>query len=205
MNWIFSFKNTGSEYVPRKTNHDIWIFLILFVLAFAAIVGYGRYLKQRNTLHGNTLAAHSIVTALSEYPGNGLYQPAPGPYIDLDTEAGDLTADASVSEIDYDTWKEALGDCFAEKCFDSFYYDSARTAILDHAMAQGITLTIVSIDDGELDGNIQHFMVTVKAEKDRAVIDDFMLDYRIIYSKDDLSRIQKAELADYGDFIEKCR
>ena len=149
-----------------------------------------------------------LLKAMTEYPGNGLYDPAET-VIGLDapepTEEELAEAEQRATE-EKEAWQKAVGECFADGMFDTFYKEWFRTVYLGVAQANGLETAVTSFgieDDASQDSdNIEHALITVIAtDKDRET-KSFDMDWQIIFDKDDTDLIQKVELTDDGGFFE---
>lgn len=149
-----------------------------------------------------------LLKAMTEYPGNGLYDPAET-VIGLDapepTEEELAEAEQRATE-EKEAWQKAVGECFADGMFDTFYKEWFRTEYLGVARANGLETAVTSFgieDDASQDSdNIEHALITVIAtDKDRET-KSFDMDWQIIFDKDDTDLIQKVELTDDGGFFE---
>ena len=115
-----------------------------------------------------------LLKAMPEYPGNGLYDPAET-VIGLDapepTEEELAEAEQRATE-EKEAWQKAVGECFADGMFDTFYKEWFRTVYLGVAQANGLETAVTSFgieDDASQDSdNIEHALITVIAtDKDR--------------------------------------
>ena len=149
-----------------------------------------------------------LLKAMTEYPGNGLYDPAET-VIGLDapepTEEELAEAEQRATE-EKEAWQKAVGGCFADGMFDTFYKEWFRTEYLGVARANGLETAVTSFgieDDASQDSdNIEHALITVIAtDKDRET-KSFDMDWQIVFDKDDTDLIQKVELTDDGGFFE---
>ena len=149
-----------------------------------------------------------LFKAMTEYPGNGLYDPVET-VIGLDapvpTEEELAEAEQRATE-EKEAWQKAVGECFADGMFDTFYKEWFRTEYLGVAWANGLETAVTSfgIEDDASQGsdNIEHALITVIAtDKDRET-KSFDMDWQIIFDKDDTDLIQKVELTDDGGFFE---
>ena len=149
-----------------------------------------------------------LLKAMTEYPGNGLYDPAET-VIGLDapepTEEELAEAEQRATE-EKEAWQKAVGGCFADGMFDTFYKEWFRTEYLGVAQANGLETAVTSFgieDDASQDSdNIEHALITVIAtDKDRET-KSFDMDWQIIFDKDDTDLIQKVELTDDGGLYE---
>lgn len=149
-----------------------------------------------------------LLKAMTEYPGNSLYDPAET-VIGLDapepTEEELAEAEQRATE-EKEAWQKAVGGCFADGMFDTFYKEWFRTGYLGIAQTNGLETVVISFgieDDASQDSdNIEHALITVIAtDKDRET-KSFDMDWQIIFDKDDTDLIQKVELTDDGGFFE---
>ena len=149
-----------------------------------------------------------LLKAMTEYPGNGLYDPAET-VIGLDapepTEEELAEAEQRATE-EKEAWQKAVGGCFADGMFDTFYKEWFRTGYLGIAQTNGLETVVISFgieDDASQDSdNIEHALITVIAtDKDRET-KSFDMDWQIIFDKDDTDLIQKVELTDDGGLYE---
>lgn len=149
-----------------------------------------------------------LLKAINEYPGNSLYDPAEN-VIGLDapepTEEELAEAEQRVTE-EKEAWQKAVGECFADGMFDTFYKEWFRTVYLGVAQANGLETAVTSFgiedDESQDSDNIEHALITVIAtDKDRET-KSFDMDWQIIFDKDDTDLIQKVELTDDGGLFE---
>ena len=149
-----------------------------------------------------------LLKAMTEYPGNGLYDPAET-VIGLDapepTEEELAEAEQKAAE-EKEAWQKAVGDCFADGMFDTFYKEWFRTQCLGIAWAAGLETELTSFsveDDASQDSdNIEHALITVTATDKDGAAKSFDMDWQIIFDKDDTDLIQKVELTDDGGLFE---
>ena len=134
-----------------------------------------------------------LLKAMTEYPGNGLYDPAET-VIGLDapepTEEELAEAEQRATE-EKEAWQKAVGGCFADGMFDTFYKEWFRTEYLG-----------VEDDASQDSDNIEHALRTVIATDKDGAAKSFDMDWQIIFDKDDTDLIQKVELTDDGGFFE---
>ena len=149
-----------------------------------------------------------LLKAMTEYPGNGLYDPAEN-VIGLDapepTEE-ELAESEQKAVEEKKSWQKAVGDCFADGMFDTFYKEWFRTEYLGVAQANGLETVVTSFgieDDASQDSdNIEHALITVIATDKDGAAKSFDMDWQIIFDKDDTDLIQKVELTDDGGLYE---
>jgi hypothetical protein len=149
-----------------------------------------------------------LLKAMTEYPGNGLYDPAET-VIGLDapepTEEELAEAEQRATE-EKEAWQKAVGGCFADGMFDTFYKEWFRTEYLGIAQVNGLETAVTSFgieDDASQDSdNIEHALITVIATDKDGAAKSFDMDWQIIFDKDDKDLIQKVDLTDDGGFFE---
>jgi hypothetical protein len=149
-----------------------------------------------------------LLKAMTEYPGNGLYDPAET-VIGLDAQEPteeELAESEQKAAEEKESWQKAVGDCFADGMFDTFYKEWFRTEYLGIAQANGLETAVTSFgieDDASQDSdNIEHALITVIATDKDGAAKSFDMDWQIIFDKDDKDLIQKVELTDDGGFFE---
>ena len=105
-----------------------------------------------------------------------------------------------------EAWQKAVGECFADGMFDTFYKEWFRTQCLGIAWAAGLETELTSFsveDDASQDSdNIEHALITVTATDKDGAAKSFDMDWQIIFDKDDTDLIQKVELTDDGGLFE---
>ena len=149
-----------------------------------------------------------LLKTMTEYPGNGLYDPAET-VIGLDapepTEEELAEAEQKAAK-EKEAWQKTVGDSFADGMFDTFYKEWFRTGYLGVARANGLETALTSFsveDDASQDSdNIEHALITVTATAKDGATKSFDMDWQIIFDKDDTDLIQKVELTDDGGFWE---
>ena len=149
-----------------------------------------------------------LLKAMTEYPGNSLYDPAEN-VIGLDapepTEEELAESEQKAAE-EKESWQKAVGDCFAEGMFDTFYKEWFRTGYLGVAQANGLETVVTSFgiedDAKQSSDNIEHALITVVATDKDGGTKSFNMDWQIVFDKDDTDLIQKVELTDDGGFWE---
>ena len=149
-----------------------------------------------------------LLKAMTEYPGNGLYDPAET-VIGLDapepTEEELAEAEQRATE-EKEAWQKAVGGCFADGMFDTFYKEWFRTGYLGIAQTNGLETVVISFgiedDAKQFSDNIEHALITVVATDKDGGTKSFNMDWQIVFDKDDTDLIQKVELTDDGGFFE---
>ncbi|MBR4090702.1 MAG: hypothetical protein IKK28_07525 [Mogibacterium sp.] len=149
-----------------------------------------------------------LLRAITEYPGDGLFDPE-------ETVIGLGTPEPTEEELaeseqkaaeEKEVWQKAVGDCFADGMFDTFYKEWFRTEYLGAAWARELTTTLASfgIEDDASQGsdNIEHALITVIATDKDGNTKSFDMNWQIIFDKVDTNLIQKIELIDDGGFFE---
>ena len=149
-----------------------------------------------------------LLKAMTEYPGNGLYDPAET-VIGLDapepTEEELAEAEQKAAE-EKEAWQKAVGGCFADGMFDTFYKEWFRTGYLGIAQTNGLETVVISFgiedDAKQFSDNIEHALITVVATDKDGGTKSFNMDWQIVFDKDDTDLIQKVELTDDGGLFE---
>ena len=149
-----------------------------------------------------------LLKAMTEYPGNSLYDPAEN-VIGLDapepTEEELAESEQKAAE-EKESWQKAVGDCFAEGMFDTFYKEWFRTGYLGVAQANGLETVVTSFgiedDAKQSSDNIEHALITVIATDKDGSTKSFNMDWQIVFDKDDINLIQKVVLFEDGGFWE---
>ena len=149
-----------------------------------------------------------LLKAMTEYPGNSLYDPAEN-VIGLDapepTEEELAESEQKAAE-EKESWQKAVGDCFAEGMFDTFYKEWFRNGYLGVAQANGLETVVTSFgiedDAKQSSDNIEHALITVIATDKDGSTKSFNMDWQIVFDKDDINLIQKVVLFDDGGFWE---
>ena len=149
-----------------------------------------------------------LLKAMTEYPGNGLYDPAET-VIGLDapepTEEELAEAEQRATE-EKEAWQKAVGGCFADGMFDTFYKEWFRTGYLGIAQTNGLETVVISFgiedDAKQFSDNIEHALITVVATDKDGGTKSFNMDWQIVFDKDDTDLIQKVELTDDGGLFE---
>ena len=150
----------------------------------------------------------NLLRAMTEYPGNSLYDPAET-VIGLDapepTEEELAEAEQRATE-EKEAWQKAVGGCFADCMFDTFYKEWFRTGYLGIAQTNGLETVVISFgiedDAKQFSDNIEHALITVVATDKDGGTKSFNMDWQIVFDKDDTDLIQKVELTDDGGFFE---
>lgn len=149
-----------------------------------------------------------VLKALTEYPGNGLYAPEEtviGLGADEPTGEDQGTAEEKAAE-EKEAWRNAVGGCFADGMFDTFYSKWYRTHVIGIAWAYGLTTTMLDFgieDQLPMDSdNIEHALIKVIATDNDGKTQSFDMDWQVIYDEDDHDLLQKIELVDDGGFYD---
>ena len=186
----------------RKRN--LYILSVMVIILIAAVMTA----CKTDNISKRAENEEKLLKAITEYPGDGLYDPTET-VIGLDapepTEEELAEAEQRATE-EKEAWQKAVGGCFADGMFDTFYKEWFRTEYLGVAQANGLETAVTSFgieDDASQDSdNIEHALITVIAtDKDRET-KSFDMDWQIIFDKDDTDLIQKVELTDDGGFFE---
>ena len=186
----------------RKRN--LYILSVMVIILIAAVMTA----CKTDNISKRAENEEKLLKAMTEYPGDGLYDPTET-VIGLDapvpTEEELAEAEKKAAE-EKEAWQKAVGDCFADGMFDTFYKEWFRTGYLGVAQANGLETAMTSFgieDDASQDSdNIEHALITVTATDKDGATKSFDMDWQIIFDKDDTDLIQKLELIDDGGFWE---
>ena len=127
--------------------------LLLLIIAVLAVVVFAGCGGRKTDTNGDiTGDVETLLHALLTCPNDELYD-SEGTYISLDdSEVGSTEEDL---ERDKNAWKEAIGGCFAEDRFDTFYGQWERTAFLGEAYIQGDS---IELNDIKIEDDILHII-----------------------------------------------
>ena len=186
----------------RKRN--LYIFSIMVIILIAALMTA----CKTEDITKRAENEENLLRAMTEYPGNGLYDPAET-VIGLDapepTEEELAEAEQRATE-EKEAWQKAVGGCFADGMFDTFYKEWFRTGYLGIAQTNGLETVVISFgiedDAKQFSDNIEHALITVVATDKDGGTKSFNMDWQIVFDKDDTDLIQKVELTDDGGFFE---
>lgn len=159
--------------------------------------------KQNEIPDSTTKLLHAIV----ESPNEELYHAQPteiGIGTDVPDE-GEIDATQKAVEEEKNAWDKAVGDCFSEGMFDTFWNSQGRICFLGASAVNGFQTGVKEIELVETNDNIQHIKVAVQAETSdskEAETKDFETEWRVIYDKDDPELIQTIELTEDDGFWE---
>ena len=174
--------------------------IMIGVLMINMLIGCS---KQNEIPDSTTKLLHTII----ESPNKGLYH-AQSTEIGIGTDAPDQEeADAAQKTVEEEksAWDEAVGDCFAEGMFDTFWNSQERIYFLGTSDANGCRTSVKEIELVETSDNIQHIKVTVQAgtsDSKETRRKDFGTEWRVIYDKNNPELIQTIELTDDDGFWE---
>lgn len=174
--------------------------IVIGVLMINVLIGCS---KQNEIPDSTTKLLHTII----ESPNEELYHAQPTE-IGIGTDASDQEeADAAQKAVEEEktAWNEAVGDCFSEGMFDTFWNSQERIYFLGASDANGFQTSVKEIELVKASDNIQHIKVTVQVEASdskEAETKDFETEWRVIYDKDNLEQIQTIELMDDDGFWE---
>ena len=180
----------------------------LLVLVLVLILAAGMSACSEDSGARRAENEEKLIKAMTEYPGDGLYDPvvtvigidAPEP-----TEEERAEAEQKAAE-EKDAWEAAVGDCFAEGMFDTFYGKWYRTEVLGVAMSKELTTTLTSFEvaeDNDKSDNIEHALATVTAADADGEEKTYEMDWMVTFDKDDPALIQRIELTDDGGLWEE--
>ena len=172
--------------------------IVMGALVINVLIGCS---KQNEIPDSTTKLLHAIV----ESPNEELYHAQPTE-IGIGTDAPDQeeadTAQKAVEEEKAD-WNDAVGDCFSEGMFDTFWNSQERIYFLGASDANDCQTSVKEIELVEANDNIQHIKVTEQAapsDSKEAETKDFETEWRVIYDGDDPELIQTIELTDDDGF-----
>jgi hypothetical protein len=174
--------------------------IVMGALVINALIGCS---KQNEIPDSTTKLLHAIV----ESPNEELYHAQPteiGIGTDVPDE-GEIDATQKAVEEEKNAWDKAVGDCFSEGMFDTFWNSQGRIYFLGASAANGFQTGVKEIELVETNDNIQHIKVTVQAvpsDYKEAETKDFETEWRVIYDKDNPELIQTIELTDDDGFWE---
>lgn len=174
--------------------------IVMGALVINALIGCS---KQNEVPDSTTKLLHAIV----ESPNEELYHAQPteiGIGTDVPDE-GEIDATQKAVEEEKNAWDKAVGDCFSEGMFDTFWNSQGRIYFLGASAANGFQTGVKEIELVETNDNIQHIKVTVQAvpsDYKEAETKDFETEWRVIYDKDNPELIQTIELTDDDGFWE---
>ena len=186
----------------RKRN--LYILSVLVIILIAALMTA----CKTEDITKRAENEENLLRAMTEYPGNSLYDPAET-VIGLDapepTEEELAEAEQRATE-EKEAWQKAVGGCFADGMFDTFYKEWFRTGYLGIAQTNGLETVVISFgiedDAKQFSDNIEHALITVVATDKDGGTKSFNMDWQIVFDKDDTDLIQKVELTDDGGFFE---
>lgn len=148
-------------------------------------------------------SAEQVLKAVMECPNEKLYHYEPTVIGLDDTEEKQkerAEAAQKTQEQEKEAWEEAVGECFADGMFDTFYQRQERSFFFGAIVDSDIRTKIQKMELTENEDSIQHIMVTMIAEG--AEEKEFAIEWRVIYDKDHPERIQSLELVDDDGFWE---
>ncbi|MBQ3370678.1 MAG: hypothetical protein IJG48_06660 [Mogibacterium sp.] len=188
----------------NNRKHKAYILSVVIIILIAALMTA----CKTDDITARAENEEKLLKAMTEYPGNGLYDPAEN-VIGLDapepTEEELAESEQKAAE-EKEAWQKAVGDCFADGMFDTFYKEWFRTGYLGVAQANGLETVVTSFgiedDAKQSSDNIEHALITVNATDEDGATKSFDMDWQIIFDKDDTDLIQKVELTDDGGFWE---
>ena len=152
-----------------------------------------------------------VLRAMIEYPNEELFNPTMT-YIGLgvpemtEEERAEAQAEAEKNrEKEKSAWQAAVGDCFANGMFDTFYDNWERTEILGTARILKLTTVVKSVDiiDKEEEDNVKPYQVTIEATDDTGHVDTYDTVWLVTFDSADPQLLQSIELLADGGFF--CR
>lgn len=147
-----------------------------------------------------------LLRTMIEYPGDGLYTPVMthiGSGADELTEEEYAEAQRKADE-DKEKWRQAVGGCFAEGMFDTFYPKWYREYIVGIAYSAGLTseMTHYSIEDDDNSDNLEHVITTVVFADPYGHSLSYDLDWMVKFDRQNHDLLQTIELMDDGGLWE---
>ena len=174
--------------------------IVMGALVINALIGCS---KQNEVPDSTTKLLHAIV----ESPNEELYHAQPTE-IGIGTDVPDeeeIDATQKAVEEEKNAWDEAVGECFAEGMFDTFWNSQERIYFLGASDMNDCQTSVKVIELVETNDNIQHIKVTVQAapsDSKENESTDFETEWRVICDKDNPELIQTIELTDDDGFWE---
>lgn len=167
------------------------LLLIIAALFVAVFIGFGR---GKADINGTI---ETLLHALLTCPNEELYN-SEGTYISLD----DSKVGSTEEELERgkNAWKEAVGECFAEGRFDSFYGQWERTAFLGKAAIQGDSIELKDTEIEEGDDLVKTIKAAIAVSHAGDTESDEIQTTWII-TLDNSGKIQKIELKDDGGYL----
>ena len=137
-----------------------------------------------------------------EYPGERLYDPIET-VIGIGTEEltdEDYAAQEQRAAEEKEAWRGAVGDCFADGMFDTFYSKWYRTYVVGIAYSANLTssMTDFSIEDDDGTDNLEHAITSILFADEYGNSMSFDMDWRVKIDREDANLIQSVELMDDG-------
>ena len=145
-----------------------------------------------------------VTRAMVEYPGDGLYDPVVteiGIGVEEPTEEEQAQAEQKAAE-EKQAWEDAVGTCFADGMFETFYSKWYRSHVVGMAFSRGMTTTLDELrtEDEDTSDNIENVITTFTATDENGKTRTFEMKWMVIYDKDDPALIQQIKLEDDGGF-----
>lgn len=143
-----------------------------------------------------------VLRAMIEYPGDGLYQPSVtviGEGVE-DPSEEEIAAAEQKAEEEKQAWRSAVGDCFADGMFDTFYSKWYRTYVIGIAYSADLTTTMTgfSVEDDDSTDNIEHVITAILFSDEYGNSMSFDMDWRVKADRADGNLLQSIELIDDG-------
>lgn len=147
-----------------------------------------------------------VLRAMIEYPGEGLYDPVEAVIGQGTAELTekDYAAQEEKAAKDKLSWEAAVGDCFAEGMFDTFYGKWYREYVIGIAYSADLTsvMSNFSIEDDDGSDNLEHVISTIIFSNDYGDSMSFDMDWRVKFDREDHNLLQTIELMDDGGLWE---
>lgn len=122
--------------------------------------------------------------------------------IGIDDEPGKDDSEAMQESMDAEKekWKEAIGDCFADKMFDTFFQQASRTMFMSHANIYNLETTIKNMNVLRQSDNIQHILVILDVTASDSSMEQYELEWQVIYDSEEPELLQSIKLLDDDNF-----
>lgn len=167
--------------------------IVMGALVINALIGCS---KQNEVPDSTTKLLHAIV----ESPNGELYHAQPTE-IGIGTDVPDeeeIDATQKAVEEEKNAWDEAVGECFAEGMFDTFWNSQERIYFLGASDVNDCQTSVKEIELVETNDNIQHIKVTVQAapsDSKENESTDFETEWRVICDKDHRGTVYRIKMA----------
>ena len=189
------------EIMNERKRNVLKLLCLIMVLSLAALMtACGSSGEEDHSKR--TENEEKVLRAMIEYPGDGLYQPS---VVAIGEGTEDLTeedyaAEEQKSAEEKQAWAAAIGDCFAEGMFDTFYSKWYRTYVIGIAYSARLTTTMTgfSVEDDDGTDNLEHVITSILFEDEYGNSMSFDMDWRVKADREDGNLLQSIELIDDG-------